>query len=176
MNSQIARLAVVALALLGALIVATTYWQTWAAPGLADRQDNAIQRVAQFTIERGTIFAADGTTLLATNRARRSTGRRSTSAATRSAASSRTSSATRRSRARAPGSRSSLNDFLTGSNTNLEHRRSTRRSTSSRGTTIEGNDVCLTLDARGPAVALDALGRQVRRRRRARADDRRACS
>jgi hypothetical protein len=38
--------------LIGALIVATTYWQTWAAASLADRQDNAIQRVAQFTIKR----------------------------------------------------------------------------------------------------------------------------
>ncbi len=56
-----------ALALLGALILATTYWQSWAAPGLANRKENAIQVVAQFTIERGKIFAADGKTVLATN-------------------------------------------------------------------------------------------------------------
>ena len=55
MNGQISRLAVFALALLGALIVATTYWQSWAAPGLANRKENAIQVVAQFTIERGKI-------------------------------------------------------------------------------------------------------------------------
>ena len=30
------------------MIVATTYWQSWAAPRLAAKQDNAIQRVAQF--------------------------------------------------------------------------------------------------------------------------------
>ena len=48
MNRQITRLAVVALVLLAALVVATTYWQTWAAAGLAERQDNAIRRVAQF--------------------------------------------------------------------------------------------------------------------------------
>ena len=39
--------------LLVALVVATTYWQTWASAGLADRQDNSIQRVAQFKIKRG---------------------------------------------------------------------------------------------------------------------------
>ena len=35
MNKQISRLALVALLLLASLIVATTYWQTWAAAGLA---------------------------------------------------------------------------------------------------------------------------------------------
>ena len=60
MNRQVSRLAFVALALLVALIVGTTYWQTWAQAGLADRQDNEIQRVAQFTIRRGKIYARDG--------------------------------------------------------------------------------------------------------------------
>ena len=69
MNRQIARVAVVALVLLAALVVATTYWQTWARAGLADRQDNAIQRVAQFTVERGLIYAADGKLLAARRRA-----------------------------------------------------------------------------------------------------------
>ena len=49
MNRQITRVAVVALGLLAALVVATTYWQTWAPPGLAARQDNAILRVAHVT-------------------------------------------------------------------------------------------------------------------------------
>ena len=57
----------ISLGLIGALIVATTYWQTWAAAGLADRQDNAIKIVAQFSIKRGLIRAADGE-ILATNR------------------------------------------------------------------------------------------------------------
>ena len=57
MNRQISRLALVALVLLASLIVATTYWQTWAPAGLAARQDNAIQRVAQFKIKRGLIYA-----------------------------------------------------------------------------------------------------------------------
>ena len=37
----------------------TTYWQTWAAAGLAERQDNAIQRVAEFAIDRGLIFSSE---------------------------------------------------------------------------------------------------------------------
>src|SRR5205814_8947004 len=67
MNKQITRLAVASIVLIAALIVATTYWQTWAAAGLADRQDNAIERVAQFTIDRGKIYAGGGHVLLATN-------------------------------------------------------------------------------------------------------------
>ena len=60
MNKQISRVALASLVLLGSLIVATTYWQTWATGGLAARQDNAIKQVAQFTIRRGTIYAANG--------------------------------------------------------------------------------------------------------------------
>ena len=69
MNAQISRLAVVALVLLSVLIAATTYWQAWAAGGLAAKQDNEIQRVAQFRIRRGLIYASDGKTVLAANRA-----------------------------------------------------------------------------------------------------------
>jgi hypothetical protein len=65
-NRQITKLAVASMILLAALIVGTTYWQTWASAGLAEKQDNAIQRVAQFRIKRGLIRAADGT-ILATN-------------------------------------------------------------------------------------------------------------
>ncbi len=57
MNRQIVRLTYVALALVGVLVVMTTYWQTWAAAGLADRQDNAIKRVAEFSVDRGLIFS-----------------------------------------------------------------------------------------------------------------------
>jgi peptidoglycan glycosyltransferase len=66
LNRQITKLAVATLVLISALIVATTWWQTWASAGLAAKQDNAIQRVAQFRIKRGLIRAADGTPL-ATN-------------------------------------------------------------------------------------------------------------
>jgi peptidoglycan glycosyltransferase len=73
MNRQVTKLAVASLILLSALIVATTYWQTWASAGLAEKQDNAIQRVAQFRIKRGLIRAADGT-ILATNVRRKAGG------------------------------------------------------------------------------------------------------
>jgi peptidoglycan glycosyltransferase len=72
-NRQITKLAIATLVLMSALIVATTWWQTWASAGLSAKQDNAIQRVAQFRIKRGLIRAADGT-LLATNVRRRSGG------------------------------------------------------------------------------------------------------
>ena len=49
MNKQISHIGVAALVLLAALIVGTTYWQTWANAGLADRQDNEIRLVAQFS-------------------------------------------------------------------------------------------------------------------------------
>ena len=71
MNKQIAHVGIAALVLLAALIVGTTYWQTWANAGLANRQDNEIQLVAQFTIKRGKIYAADGRTLLARNVAKK---------------------------------------------------------------------------------------------------------
>ncbi len=47
LNRQITKVAVVALILLASLMVATTYWQAYAAPDLADKQDNSIQRVAR---------------------------------------------------------------------------------------------------------------------------------
>ena len=74
MNKQIVQVGVVALVLISVLIVGTTYWQTWANAGLADRQDNAIRLVAQFSVKRGKIYAADGKTLLATNVVRKRNG------------------------------------------------------------------------------------------------------
>jgi penicillin-binding protein A len=155
MNRQIARLAVIGLGLIAALIVATTYWQTWAAAGLADRQDNAIQRVAQFSIKRGQIRAADGT-ILATNRRRRVNGQTlyfrrypqrglfahvvgySTQSRSRS------------------GLESSENDFLTGSNTNLKTVID-KTLDKLRGATIKGNDLWLTLRPGAQRVAMAQL-------------------
>ena len=70
MNRQVSHIGVAALVLLAALIVGTTYWQTWANAGLANRQDNEIRLVAQFSIKRGKIYASDGHTVLATNATR----------------------------------------------------------------------------------------------------------
>jgi peptidoglycan glycosyltransferase len=155
MNRQIARLALVGLGLVAALIVATTYWQTWATAGLADRQDNEIQRVAQFSIKRGLIRAADGT-ILATNRKKRVAGQTlyfrrypqhglfahivgySTQSRSRS------------------GLEASENDYLTGSNANLHTVLDTTLDRI-RGATIKGNDLWLTLRPGAQRVAMDQL-------------------
>jgi peptidoglycan glycosyltransferase len=157
MNAAISRVAVFALVLIGALIVATTYWQAWAAPGLNDRKENAIQRVAQFTIDRGQIYASDGRTVLATNRPRRVGGktlyfRRYPQ---RGLAAHVVGYSTQvRSRA---GLESSMNDFLTGSNANLTTVLDTTLD-KLKGTHVTGNDLVLTLNARAQRVALRALG------------------
>ena len=157
MNRQITRLAVTGVALIGALIVATTYWQTLAVAGLTDRQDNAIERVAEFTIERGLIQGRDRTPLFAENVRRKVSGKTFyfRRYPLRGLAAHVVGYSTRgRSRA---GLERSLNDFLTASNANL----STVLDTSLdrlRGTTIEGNDVILTLNARAQRAALNALG------------------
>jgi peptidoglycan glycosyltransferase len=155
MNRQIARLALVGLGLVAALIVATTYWQTWATAGLADRQDNEIQRVAQFSIKRGLIRAADGT-ILATNRKKRVAGQTlyfrrypqhglfaqivgySTQSRSRS------------------GLEASENDYLTGSNANLHTVLSTTLDRI-RGATIKGNDLWLTLRPGAQRLAMEQL-------------------
>ena len=119
MNRQIARLAFVSLALLAALVVATTYWQAWATGGLADKQDNAIQRVAQFAIERGEILAGDGRTVLARSVPREVGGRTLWFRRyPRGGLAAHAVGYSTQSRARA-GLERSLNDYLTASNANL---------------------------------------------------------
>jgi penicillin-binding protein A len=158
MNQQISRLAVASLVLVVSLILGTTYWQAWAAPSLADRRDNAIKVVAQFTIKRGAIRAADRT-VLARNRPRRVKGqtfyfRRYPARELFAHAVGYSTQA--RSRA---GIEQSRNDFLTGANANLATLLDTTLDRL-RGATIEGNDLILTLRPRAQRVALDALGGQ----------------
>jgi peptidoglycan glycosyltransferase len=156
-NKQITRVAVVGLVLLAALIVGTTYWQAWASSGLADRQDNAIQRVAEFSVKRGKIYGADGRTILADNVKRKVAGQTLyfRTYPQRGLAAHIVGYSTQvRSRA---GLEASENDFLTGSNTNL----STVLDTAFdklKGTTVKGNDLHLTLRTGAQAVALRALG------------------
>jgi peptidoglycan glycosyltransferase len=144
MNRQINRVAVAALILLASLIVATTYWQSWAAAGLEDRQDNAIQRVAQFEIKRGNIYAADGRTYLARRVLRKVKGKklyfRRYPQGPRTAHVVGYSTAVR---ARA-GLERSMNDYLTASNANLNTVLDTTLD-KLRGATIEGNDLITTL-------------------------------
>ena len=146
----------VALVLLSALVVATTYWQTWAVAGLEDRQDNAIQRVAQFTVRRGLIYAADGA-LLAARRAAKGDGqtlyfRRYPGGDI----AAQVVGYSTQSRSRA-GLERSLNDYLTASNSHLNT--VLRRTLDSlEGTTVTGNNLVLTIRPDAQKIALDALG------------------
>lgn len=156
MNKQISHLGVAALVLLAALIVGTTYWQTWANASLADRQDNAIRTVAQFTIKRGKIYAADGRTLLATNVKKNVGGqtlyfRRYPSGPLFANVVGYSTQSRNRT-----GLEESYNDFLTGSNANLD---TVFRSTVDklRGSTVTGNDLVLTLQPKLQSIARRAL-------------------
>ena len=151
MNKQVSQVAVVGLVLLAALIVGTTYWQTWANAGLADRQDNDIRLVAQFTIKRGKIFAAGGTPL-AVNVSKKISGqtlyfRRYPSGPLFSDVVGYSTQTRNRT-----GLEQSYNDYLTGSNANLD---TVFRSTIDKlkGSTVTGNDVVLTLRPNLQALA-----------------------
>ena len=140
-----------------ALVVATTYWQAWAAGDLADRQDNQIERVAQFTIKRGEIFGTSPRRVLARNRPRKVGGR--TLYFRRYPQGPLTAHVvgySTQSRSRA-GLERSLNDYLTGSNANLSTVLDTTLERL-KGATVQGNDVALTLNLRAQRAALDALG------------------
>jgi penicillin-binding protein A len=156
MNRQIARLALVGLGLIAALIVGTTYWQTWAAAGLADRQDNAIQRVAEFSIKRGQIRAADGT-ILATNRKKRTKSGQTIYLRRypQRGLFAHVVGYSTESRARA-GLEASENNYLTGANANLDTILKTTFARL-RGATIKGNDLWLTLRPRAQRIAMQQL-------------------
>jgi peptidoglycan glycosyltransferase len=155
-NKQIIRLSIAALILISSLIVATTYWQTWAAAGLADRQDNSIQRVAQFKIKRGKILASDGKTVLAGVRAKKVSGNTlwyRTYPTHGLAAHVVGYSTQARSRV---GIERSENDYLTASNGNL----STAFDNTVdklKGVTVKGNNVVLTINVRAQKVAESLL-------------------
>ena len=155
MNRAITRLALVGTGLMVLLVVATTYWQAWAAGDLADRQDNQIQRVAQFTIERGRIVS--GQKVLATNRERKVGGRtlyfrRYPS----NGLAAHVVGYSTQERARA-GLERSRNDYLIAANQNLStvYRRTIDEL---KGATVQGNDLLLTLNMRAQEVAMRALG------------------
>ncbi len=157
MNRRIIRLTNVALALLVVLVVMTTYWQTWAAAGLADRQDNAIRRIAEFQIDRGLIFSWTPRARLARNVEREVDAK--TLYFRRYPRGPLTAhvvgySTTARSRT---GLERSLNDYLTASNANLSTAVDTALD-EIRGKPIEGNDVVTTLDLDAQQVAVDELG------------------
>ena len=144
MNKRISQVAIVSLVLLASLIVATTYWQTWASAGLAARQDNEIQRVAQFTIDRGLIVASNGKTVLAANVKKKVNGQTLYFRTYPShGLASQVVGYSTQSRARS-GLEQSQNSYLTASNADL----STIFDTVGdrlKGTTIKGNSLELTI-------------------------------
>ena len=157
MNRQLNRLAVASIVLLAALIVATTYWQTWATAGLQDKQDNAIQRVVQFTIARGLIQGAGGKSTLATNKKVKSGNqtlyfRRYP----QHGLAAQTVGYSTESRSQS-GLESSMNDYLTGANTNLSD--AFRHILDRLGNaTVHGNNLQLTIRPRAQRLAQQLLG------------------
>ena len=155
-NRQLIRVGWTAMALIVALIVGTTYWQTWARPGLASRQDNEIQRVAEFQVRRGLILAPGR--VLAKNRVVKRNGRKlyfrrypQGRLAVHVVGYSTVS------RARA-GLEKSMNGVLTGTERNLGGLVE-RQLDEARGKPIVGDTVVTTLDLHGQQVALEQLGR-----------------
>jgi peptidoglycan glycosyltransferase len=156
LNKQVSHVGIAALVLLSALIVGTTYWQTWANAGLAARQDNEIRLVAQFSIKRGKIYASDGRTVLAANVSEKRAGRTlyfrryPTGPIFSDVVGYSTQTRNR------TGIELSYNDYLTGSNANLE---SVVRSALDKlkGTTVTGNDLVLTIRPAAQALALRLL-------------------
>jgi peptidoglycan glycosyltransferase len=156
LNKQVSHIGIAALVLLSALIVGTTYWQTWANAGLANRQDNDIRLVVQFTIKRGKIYAADGRTLLATNVTNARAGRTlyfrryPTGPIFSDVVGYSTQTRNR------TGLEQSYNDYLTGSNANLD---TVFRSALDKlkGATVTGNDLVLTIRPSAQALALRLL-------------------
>jgi peptidoglycan glycosyltransferase len=155
-NAQITRLAVAAIVLTAALIVGTTYWQTWAAPGLAARQDNALVRVAQFTVDRGKIYAANGKVPLATNVKRKVQGQTYYFRTYPNGyLAPHVVGYSTQSRARA-GLERSENDYLTGANGTLSSV-ARRELDQLKGVTVKGNDLFLTLDVNAQQTAVRQL-------------------
>jgi peptidoglycan glycosyltransferase len=155
-NKQITRLAVGALVLLSALIVGTTYWQTFAVAGLADRQDNALARVAQFTVDRGKIYTARGHVPLAINDKRKVDGQTYYFRKYPNGYfAPHVVGYSTQSRSRA-GIERSQNDYLTGANGDFSSV-TQRELDKLKGVTLEGNDLLLTLSPRAQQTAVRQL-------------------
>ena len=155
MNKQILRISVVSMVLLAALIVSTTYWQSWAAADLNNRQDNQVEAVAQLSVDRGKIMTANGT-IFATNTVSHKHGvtvytrRYPQDGLASQVVGYHTNGGT------AVGLEESLNDYLTGANTNLSN---VFTSTLDRlgGQTVKGDNVILTLRPALQRLALKEL-------------------
>ena len=143
MNTQLRHLAVFATALVAVLVVATTYWQSWAAGGLAAKQGNNVQLVSQLRIDRGTIFASDGTRLAWSVPHKKDGMTTYSRKYPHSGAFSQVVGYATREQT-LTGLEQSLNNFLTGSSTNLTNSFSQELDRLG-GKTVHGNDVTLTI-------------------------------
>jgi len=156
-NRQLNRLAIVSVLLLVSLVAATTYWQAWAAGSLQAKQDNAIQRVVQFTVARGLITGNGTSVVFATNTKTKANGqtlyfRRYP----QHDLAAQTIGYSTASRAQA-GLERSMNDYLTGANTDLSN--AFRRALDSLGGgTVHGNNLELTLRPGVQRLAQAQLG------------------
>jgi len=156
MNARVRFLALSSLVMLVALIVASTYWQAWAAPDLANKNDNAIRQISEFTIDRGRILAADGT-VLARNRVVHTNNRTyyyrryPLGALTAAAVGYATQNRSR------TGLEHSASDYLTGADQSLA---GALKQIGDRllGSTIHGSDIRLSLNLSAQRVAMNALG------------------
>ncbi|HEY3578642.1 MAG TPA: penicillin-binding protein 2 [Gaiellaceae bacterium] len=155
MNKQLRHVSVFALVLLAVLIGSTTYWQMWAKADLAARKGNSVSLIERLTVDRGKILAADGT-VLANNRKTRKHGLTiytrhypqndlapqvigyATDAGTTT------------------GLEQTLDDYLTGANTNLTNT-FTQELDKLGGQTVHGDNVVLTLRPDIQRLAQDQL-------------------
>src|SRR6185312_6624649 len=155
MNKQLRHVSVVALVLLAVLIVSTTYWQTWAKADLAAREDNSVSLIARLTVDRGKFIGADRT-VLANNRRHRKNGVTTYSRhyPQNDLAPQVIGYATNL--GTTTGLEQSLDDYLTGANTNLSN---TLKSELNRlgGQTVHGDNVILTLRPAIQRLALQQL-------------------
>jgi len=155
-NKQLRHVSVAAMILLAALIVSTTYWQTWAKADLAARKDNSVTSIERLTVDRGKIFAADGT-VLANNRRFRRHGLRlfTRHYPQNDLAPQVLGYATKY--GTTTGLEQTLDDYLTGANTNLSST-FTQELDRLGGQTVRGDDVYLTLRPDIQRLAQDQLG------------------
>jgi penicillin-binding protein A len=155
-NRQLNRLGLVAIALLVALVVATTYWQTWATAGLQDRQDNAIQRVVQFSIARGLIETGPKAIFAANTKKRKNGQTLFFRRYPQHKLAAQVIGYSTASRSQA-GLERSMNDYLTGSNTNLSN--AFRHILDRLGNaTVHGNSLQLTIRPSAQRLAQRLLG------------------
>jgi penicillin-binding protein A len=155
MNKQLRHVSVIALVLIAVLIVSTTYWQTWAQADLAARKDNSVSLIARLTVDRGK-FLGPGPTVLANNRRHRKHGITiytrhypQNDLAPQVIGYATTAGTT-------TGLEQSLDDYLTGANTNLTN---TLKEELQKlgGQTVHGDNVILTLRPDIQRIALDQL-------------------